>query len=188
MIENSKLFAEKLRKNGPILKAEKCGWIIARVGEYGETIKTYVQNGIVETTNSVKTDENGNLDIVCTASDSIGNPKIDKNGNTNTYIIPRKTFDKKYVDAKDVDKNPKVFKPTGGIMEFVQIHEDIELMAPWGEVQNLKACSFINISNENDIYGISYEEFIETYSFIDNNDIKKVSIPDNLVKNNDIER
>ena len=30
------------------------------------------------------------------------------------------------VDAKDVDKNPKVFKPTGGIMEFVQINEDID--------------------------------------------------------------
>ena len=49
----------------------------------------------------------------------------------------------------------------------MQINEDISFMAPWGEEQVIKAGSFLNVTDYDDIYGIAREEFIKTYSFVD---------------------
>ena len=169
MIENVKEYVENLKKKTPIVKAEKSGCILARIGVEGEKIETFVENGTLETVNTVKKDQNGYLDIVVTMATLDGDAVTDKNGHTNTYIIPRATFEKKYQNSDNISMDEKFFKPTGGVQEFVRIDEDIEIMASWGEVQNLKKGSFLNITNPNDIYGIAFEEFIKTYSFVDEN-------------------
>ena len=173
MIENIKEYIENLKTKMPIVKAEKSGCILARIGQEGEQIKTFVSNGTLETVNRVKKNDKGKLDIVVTMASLNGEPVIDNNGHTNTYIIPRETFDKKYKNSENVGINEKFFKPTWGVQDFIQINEDIEIMASWGEIQKLKKGSYLNITNEKDIYGIALEEFNQTYSFADDKIFKK---------------
>lgn len=108
---------------------------------------------------------NGQTDVIITNANIDGSPIIDKNGNTNTYtyILPFETFDEKYeFDFKSEYGN--IYRPKGKAQEFIEIPNDIEILASWGEKQFLKSGSFLNISNKKDIYGIAREEFLKTYT------------------------
>ena len=109
MIENIKEYIENLKTKTPIVKAEKSGCILARIGQEGEQIKTFVSNGTLETINRVKKNNKGELDIVVTMANLQGEPVIDTNGHTNTYIIPRETFDKKYKNSEEWEWIEKKF-------------------------------------------------------------------------------
>ena len=165
-IENVKEYAERLRKRVPTLYAKKTGDVTARIGKEGEEIATYVSDGTLETVNRVKRDENGALGVVVSTADGARGIVVDANGRTNTYIIDRKTFDRKYKDADRVSEERQLFQPKGEIQAFVQTEEDISITAPWGEEENLKAGSFLNVTDPNGIYGVAYEEFLQTYSLV----------------------
>lgn len=165
MVE-TKTYVANLKKESPIVKAKKTGFVLARLGIEGEKIETYVSNGTLETTNTVKVDENGNVGIIVTMVDKNKKAIVDNNGHTNTYIIPRKTFDSRYINADKVNENEQIFEVAGVPQDFIQIKEDIEIMASWGEVQALKAGAYLNVTNESDVYGIAEEEFKKTYCFI----------------------
>ncbi len=160
-IDNIEDYVNKNLQNKEIFLAKKSSRIIARDGILGEEIKTFVENGTVETINKVK-EANGQIDVVITNANIDGSPIIDKNGNMNTYIIPFETFDKKY-EFDFESKYGNIYKPKGEAQKFVEISEDIEILASWGEKQYLKSGSFLNISNKEDIYGIAREEFLKTY-------------------------
>ncbi len=161
-IDNIQDYVNKNLHKKEIILAKKSSRIIARDGILGEEIKTFVENGTLETINIVKENEN-HIDIVVTNTNPDGSPIIDKNGNTNTYIIPFKTFDEKYeFDFKSEYGN--IYRPKGRAQKFVEIPDDIEILASWGEKQFLKKGSFLNISNYEDIYGIAKEEFLKTYT------------------------
>ena len=166
-IVNVREYVDRLRKHAPTLYAKKNGCVMARIGKEGEEIATYVSNGTLETVNHVKRDESGALGVVVSMANEDGGVVVDENGHTNTYIIDRKTFGQKYQDAYRVSEEEQLFQPKGGIQEFVQTEEDISIMAPWGEEENLKAGSFLNVTDPDDIYGVAYEEFMRTYSFVD---------------------
>lgn len=161
-IDNIKDYVNKNLQNKEIFLAKKSSRIIAREGILGEEIKTFVENGTLETINTVKENKN-HIDIIVTNANPDGSPIIDINGNTNTYILPFETFDKKYeFDFKSEYGN--IYKPKGGAQKFVEIPDNIEILASWGEKQFLKKGSFLNISNYEDIYGIAKEEFLKTYT------------------------
>ena len=160
-IDNIEDYVNKNLQNKEIFLAKKSSRIIARDGILGEEIKTFVENGTVETINKVK-EANGQIDVVITNANIDGSPIIDKNGNMNTYIIPFETFDKKY-EFDFESKYGNIYEPKGEAQKFVEISEDIEILASWGEKQYLKSGSFLNISNKEDIYGIAREEFLKTY-------------------------
>lgn len=166
-IDNIREYADSLRRKRPVLCAVKTGCVMARTGRVGEAVTTYVSSGITETTNYVRQDGNGRPDIVATAADASGNRITDSFGRTNTIIIPRETFDRKYTDAARVSGEEQLFRPAGVIQEFVQTDEDIAFRAPWGEAQRLQAGSYLNITDPENIYGIAYEEFMRTYTFTD---------------------
>ena len=165
-IGSIRAYAEKLQKDHPALRAEKTGCVLARIGRVGEEITTYVSNGTLETTNRVRPDEKGNPGIIATMADASGNRIQDAGGRFNTIIIPWETFERKYRDASGVSENEQLFRPAGGVQEFVQIGEDISFMASWGTEQRLKAGSFLNVTDPDDIYGIAQEEFRMTYSVL----------------------
>lgn len=55
-------------------------------------------------------------------------------------------------------------------MIFAELRVDsISFFAPWGSVMNLPKGSFINLTDENDIYGIARQEFFDTYAKCDIN-------------------
>ena len=170
-IENVKKYVEELRKESPVLHAEKNGYVLARIGMEGEVIVTYVSDGTLETVNHVKRDENGDLDVVVTMADPEGNAIVYEDGRVNVHLISRSVFNQKYEDDDHALNSQKelLFKPKGGIQEFAQIKEDVSFRAAWGEEQVIKAGSFLNVTNPNDVYGIAQEEFMQTYSIIDDN-------------------
>ena len=172
-IDDIREYVENLKKVSPLRYAEKIGCVMARIGVEGEKIFTYVSDGTLETVNRVKRDENGNLDIVATMADPSGKKIIDEYGRTNTIIVPRKTFERNYLCALQPLQTQieQVYKPKGEVRQFIRIDEDISFKASWGEAQNLKAGSFLNITDSEDIYGIAYEEFMHTYLFVDDKDI-----------------
>ena len=65
---------------------------------------------------------------------------------------------------------PGVFKPKGQNQVFVQIPDNITL-EQWGSEMNIAAGGFINITDSNDMYGISKSDFEDTYKFVDEQNI-----------------
>ncbi len=120
-IENINKYVENLKEKKNILKAQKSGCVIARFGIENEEIKTFVENGTLETINKVKRDEEGNLDVIVTRADLSKNKVYDIFGHTNTYIIPFRTFLKKYENADSLTFEESFVKPKGCIQELVQI-------------------------------------------------------------------
>lgn len=68
-----------------------------------------------------------------------------------------------------------IFKPKGGPQLFMQIQDNISIIASWGEEQNLEAGAFMNVTNPNDLYGIAYNEFQQTYAWTDKVSIDEMS-------------
>ena len=131
---------------------KKYSRVIAVQGKEGEVVETIMADGHVETVNSVKKDENGNCDWIIT------NPSGER------YIVPNKTFVKKYeIEVGEDGKHA----PKGAPIKAVQIEDDISFMASWGELMNIKAGGYLNISDKDDIYGIQENEFNETYAKCD---------------------
>lgn len=149
-------------------QAEKIVRIIARRGIIGETIVSWsvdsngneIQEKIAQIQADPKTNQPG---WVVTKVDRQGNIMIDSNGHSNQWIIDDTTFKNKYeID----DENPNLFKPKGGPQIFVQISENI-ILNQWGSDMQIAAGGYINITNINDMYGISQRDFKDTYKFID---------------------
>lgn len=144
--------------------AEKFARILARRGVIGEEVVTMSVddegNPIVEKIDTVKKDEKtGKPGMVVTKADDYGNPIIDENGNANTWIIDDSTFIKKYeLTEGTID----FYRPIGGSQIFVEIPEDIRLFQ-WGGFMNIAKGGYINITNADDMYGISKRDFEDTY-------------------------
>ena len=134
--------------NGEVFEAAKFARIKARPGIEGEEIVTIMENGLEETKNTVKLDENGVPGWVVTG---VGGEE---------YIVPDATFRKKY----EIDpENPEQYKPKGAPALVVRASENVQFTAPWGEVQNLVAGGFIVLESPEKVYGIQEEEFHKTY-------------------------
>ena len=155
---------EGLEKGTMVPKtAVKFARIIARQGQLGEEVKTFTQNGLLEKISSVKTDEKtGMLGWIATKVDANGEIIVDEYGNKNQWIIDDSTFKRKY----EIDpENPGLYKPVGGPQIFVEIQDNITL-EQWGSEMNIEKGGYINITNPDDMYGISKRDFEDTYSFV----------------------
>ena len=173
-IDSIQQYIESLKESAFVFKAEKKGCVFARIGNEGEKIVTYVSSGDIETINTIKKDIDGNLGIVAIRADQNGKKITDTKGHENVYIIERTVFNERYAEPEKLSCKESFFKPKGYIQSFIQINEDICFDASWGEKQYLHKGGFLNVTELNDIYGIEYKEFIESYSFIDMNDYNRI--------------
>lgn len=145
-------------------EAEKFARIIAIQGLVGEFVTSWSadENGneVNEKDEIVTLDQKTNQPgWVATKVDENGYPLIDQNGHLNQWIIEDSTFRRKY----ELDpENPNLYRPIGGPQIFVQITEDITL-EQWGKEMTIAAGGYINITNANDMYGISSRDFDDTY-------------------------
>ena len=162
-------YVEEGLENGELkaFKAEKFARIAAVQGTVGQHVVTWSEdkngNAIIEKEADVSVDENGNIDVVVTKLDENGNIVLDKHGHTNTWIIKHKTFIEKY----ELDYG-MVYKPAGKPQDFVELHEDVTIHQ-WGDDYNISEGGYINITNKNDMYGISKRDFESTYKKINSN-------------------
>ena len=168
-VDITKYIQEGIRSGQMVpFTAIKYARIIARQGAIGETVVTWSvdSNGkeVKEKVAQVELDnETNNPGWVATKVDEDGQVIFDSNGHTNEWIIEDSKFRSKY----EIDmENPSLFKPKGGLQIFVRITEDI-ILEQWGSEMLLSAGSYINITNPNDIYGISERDFNDTYKIID---------------------
>lgn len=162
LLTNRKLkdYVKDLIKNGqePLFfkKTAKIKAEQARPEDEGKEIVTIMKNGLKETKNIIEKDVEGNYCWIAT------NPSGEQ------YIIPHATFIQKYEVKKGADGK---HAPIGVPIKVIQINDDIEFNAPWGEKMQIKAGGYLNIDNEEKIYGIQKEEFEETYSKCDKNGV-----------------
>lgn len=94
----------------------------------------------------------------------------------NVWIMPEVTLKEKYdLAIKGAGKEHQpiedcevigLYIPKGGQQKFLEINEDIEFKAPWGEKQTIFSGGYLNITDPKDIYGINEEEFKETYKIV----------------------
>lgn len=155
-------------ENGSMIprEAEKFARIIAKQGNVGDTVISWSVdangNMIEEKVAQVKLDpETNQPGWIVTKVDEQGNPIIDNNGQSNQWIIEDSVFKRKY----EVDpKNTFLFKPKCGPQTFVEIPDNI-ILDQWGSEMKIGAGGYINITNIDDIYGISKRDFEDTYKF-----------------------
>lgn len=155
--------------NGTLVPKEamKFARIIARQGVPGEEVISWSVdenlNEVKEKVASVQIDpETNEAGFVVVKADQNGNVIVDNNGHKNEWIIDYKTFKKKY----EIDpENPNLFRPVGGVQTFVQINENI-ILNQWGSDMQIAKGGYINITNAEDMYGISERDFLDTYKFI----------------------
>jgi len=152
-IENIKEYIHNL--DCPHVKAIKNGMIDVREIHEGQTVETWTSDGNLETINTVQGNE-----YIARKLNEDGAPAIDAFGHFNEWLISRETLDRKYTRVSE-----NVYRPKGGVQIFVQIPEDIVLDVSWG-TQSIKAGGVLNITNENDVYGIAEQEFNETYHVV----------------------
>lgn len=143
--------------------AVKFARIVARQGVVGQEVESFTANGLLEKVDKIKLDEQTNRPgWIATKVDADGNVIIDEFGHKNQWIISNSTFVKKY----EVDpENPTLFKPKGGPQVFIEIQDNITL-EQWGSEMNVEKGGFINITNPDDMYGISKRDFEDTYQFV----------------------
>ncbi len=163
-------------KNGTLVPREAVKYtrIIARPGVLGEEVTTWSVDAegkpIVERVSKVKEDEETKETgwVVCKA-DETGKPIIDANGHTNEWIISAPTFHKKYTQT-EVDG---LYQPVGGPQLFVELPINV-IIEQWGERMKIAAGGYLNVTNLDDIYGISRRDFEDTYKFTDSGRVKKL--------------
>lgn len=127
-------------------------------GEIGQEVVTVMENGLEETKNVVKTDE------------ETGEPGwIVTNPSGEQYIVENSVFKKKY--EKDPE-NPEQYKPKGAPVFAIQVDENISFIAPWGEQMNIAKGGYLIINAPDDIYGIQEKEFNETYKPTDKEEVQ----------------
>lgn len=157
-------------ENGSMVprQAEKFARIFAKQGTVGEQVISWsvdkegkeIQEKVAQVQLDEKTNQPG---WIVTKVDEAGNVIIDSNNHANQWIIDDTTFRKKYEVDPD---NPSICRPKGGPQLFVQIPENITLHQ-WGSDMRIAAGGYINITNPNDMYGISQRDFEDTYRFTD---------------------
>lgn len=149
-------------------QAEKFARIVARQGTEGETVVSWsvdskgkaVKEKVAQVTLDPVTNQPG---WVVTKVDENGNVVVDEHDHANQWIIDDSVFKKKY----EIDpENTELYKPKGGPQIFVQISENI-ILHQWGSDMKIATGGYINITNVDDMYGISERDFEDTYRFTD---------------------
>ena len=156
---------KSLREDAEIIYAQKKAKVSARKGVNGEKIISWSQdsngNEIIEKVDTIELNPESNpIWYILTKVDSYGNPIVDKNGHVNEWIVKGEVFERKYEHDYG-----NIFKPKGGIQKFIKTTENI-ILNQWGSEMKIAQNGYINITNEEDMYGISEHDFNDTYEII----------------------
>lgn len=148
----------------PVIIAEKSGCVIARRAVPGEPLQTYDGEGRKEVAGVQQVGC-----VVLTKAGLDGKPVLDANGHPNEWQATEEVFRRKY-DVPDGKIQDGVFvKPKGGLQRFLRVYRDISICVPWGQdgepvILTIKAGGYLNITDPCDIYGISRQDFDDTYA------------------------
>lgn len=149
------------------IEARKTGSVKVRRVSEKERLITYSQGGIIEADETVNP---GSYILMKVERD--GTPIVDEYFHTNCWQASAETLLKKYDVSSERDiVNGMILQPKGGMQKFVFVNRNITIMVPWGEngsmiPQNIERGGVLNVTDENDIYGVSSRDFKDTYEII----------------------
>ena len=143
-------FAETIKMNGR--RAKKFGTVLARQLTEPETVKTVLKDGHEETN-----------EVTWNAGDFIV-----KNPDGEIYGMSQSIFEKKYTMII-----PGAFKAEWDIYQakgeglFYRLEDDMSFKTTWGE-QHMRKGDYLcmPLPDSNEIYGIGFVEFNNTYKFV----------------------
>ena len=138
-----------------VVTARKSAPVIARPAEPGEAIVTYAGDGTAETT-----DVGREGHMVLTKADATGWAVLDENGHRNMWQVSHEAFLERY---EKPDPITNLTQPKGRDMTFVKVYENVAFEAPWGEAQLIAAGGWLNVTDPTDVYGVSGQDFSDTY-------------------------
>lgn len=152
-IENIAEYLKKALSDGSLVpgRYQKKGEFRARPGVIGERIETIMADGLRETVNTVRADENGNPGWVVTGMSG------------EEYIVEDSVFRDKYQPAEGREG---VYVPRSAPIIAAELQESICFTAPWGEEMRVVRGGYLVFTNPPDIYGIQRAEFEATYEKI----------------------
>ena len=153
--------------------------VLAKVSVPGELLQTWNQDG------TLKTEERGKAGyFTLTECYSDGSPVTDAGGHVNQWQTDTAELQQNYQTDSLLQTDPRQADPQYGIFlkaqgkqqQFLQVPEDINIAVPQGEcgemiTQNLPRGSWLNITNPNEIYGLSNEEFYRMYEMVPEQEI-----------------
>ena len=151
LVENIFVYVKNLLNAGKKAEAYlKTAKIKARPAREGEEVITKMADNHVETKCKVKDD----CHMVIT------------NPNGEEYVVSCADFDKRYEKAPEGNG---FYIPKPIPQEMLVIDEDIQFMAPWGEIMDIRAGGALNITEIDKayIYGIQPLEFKQTYKKVE---------------------
>ena len=147
--------------------AVKASPVAMRRGEVGETVVTYSQaegKSIVEKVDTVKIDPSTGLpQMVLTKLDKDGNVVVDEFGHENSWIY-QNTQEQFEIDYP-TQLREGVYVPSAKPRIMVPIVMDV-IITQWGSDEKIAAGGWINITDLNDIYGISQTDFDDTHVIV----------------------
>lgn len=151
---------------GRFYKAVKSGDVMARQSVPGNCLNTYSQNGIVESSVVEKPNY-----IVLTKLDAKGNVLLDEHGHENSWQVTEDAFRSRYMVPDGPIDFSRTFSPTYKEQLFVKVPHDIAIEVPWGPngemvIEKIEAGGRLNITDANNVYGISSRDFNDTYRII----------------------
>jgi hypothetical protein len=103
---------------------------------------------------------------IITKLDINNKPIVDKHGHLNQIIIADSVFKEKYTSFEG-----DIYKPTGEKQIFVELPVSVTLTQN-DESMDVSSGGYVNISDPDDMYGISKRDFMDTYEVLE--DTKKL--------------
>ena len=156
-------YAKKGIESGELkpVVAIKATPVAVRRGEVGEVVRTYSQDGIVESEHVVKIDETTGLpQMILTKLDKNGDVVIDEYGHENSWIY--KKCESQFALDYPTQLREGVYVPAATPRILLPIVMDV-LIPQWGSLEAVAAGGWLNITNLDDIYGVSGRDIDETH-------------------------
>lgn len=140
--------------DGDVVRARKSAPVRARQGKLGEIVETEID----KTVNTVKADEEGNLDWIVT------NPGGEE------YVVSNKVFTSTYDEVSEglYVKNKQQL--------LVYCSETVVFTPTWGGNFTVEKGGYFTINGKDDIAGIQPEAFKETYEVVSHSNEDKLEV------------
>lgn len=155
-----------LANGGRVIKAYKFTPVLARVAAEEEELIVYIENGNEEAREWIYPG-----DVVAKRANWDGTVFVDSRGHMNIWKMNPDYFYFRY-DIEHLVETETLCYPKKDLLVFLQVKENIAIYFKHGKdramvSQSVEAGGYLNITDIDNVYGISEIEFNETYKTVE---------------------
>ena len=150
-------------QHGHSIECTKMARVRARPAQEGEEIVSWAGDGTKEAVASGKAGS-----YILTKLDADGNVMLDENGHPNEWQVSSDQMKKRYEMGEIGVDGSFVAMTRPAVTQVMRVDRDVVIMVPWGEggalvPQYIRKGGYLNVTDPNDVYGISEQDFNDTY-------------------------